>query len=64
MPSELVIQNCGCIAIPEDVAEQLSMTPGTNLKFSVDATTRSITLTALGELNLSPTPVAACPIKP
>ena len=62
--AEIVIQDCGCVAIPEDIAVALGMVPGARLGLSVDERARSITLTApLGAATGSTTVLAACPIK-
>jgi hypothetical protein len=62
--AEIVIQDCGCIAIPEGLAATLGMGPGTHLQLAVDEASRSITLTALsnGPAGSLP-PRAACPIQ-
>jgi len=61
---EVVIQSCGCIAIPEDVAGALGMTPGTALTMSVDEGLRSVTLTSPSGATGGAVPVyAACPVK-
>jgi hypothetical protein len=63
--AEIVIQDCGCIAIPDQLANSLGMTPGTTLQLSVDEVSRSITLTApLNAPTGSISILAACPIKP
>ena len=61
---EIVIQSCGCIAIPEDIADALGMTPGVALTMVADESARSLTLTSTGgavagEIGAR----AACPIK-
>ena len=62
--SEIVIQDCGCIAIPEKLAASLGMVPGARLQLAVDEASRSITLTAPLTAPLGSMPVlAACPIK-
>jgi hypothetical protein len=62
--AEIVIQDCGCIAIPEQIAASLGMVPGTHLQLAVDEISRSITLTAPLHPATGSTPVlAACPIK-
>jgi hypothetical protein len=64
MAGEIVIQDCGCIAIPEEIASALGMVPGTTLKLDVDAAARRIMLTAPGGGGIVETAVrAACPIK-
>jgi hypothetical protein len=60
----IVIQDCGCIAIPEEIAGALGMGPETKLKLDIDAAARSITLTAPAGGGVVETAVrAACPIK-
>jgi len=60
----IVIQGCGCVAIPDEIAGALGMGPGTTLKLDVDAAARSITLTAPADGGVVETVVrAACPIK-
>jgi hypothetical protein len=60
----IVIQDCGCIAIPEEIAGALGMGPGTKLKLDVDAAARSIRLTAPADGRMGEIPMlAACPIK-
>jgi hypothetical protein len=62
--AEIVIQDCGCVAIPEEIAGSLGMIPGARVKLEVDEEPRSITLTALvGGLSGMAPVVAACPIK-
>jgi hypothetical protein len=62
--AEIVIQDCGCIAIPEEIAAALGMVPGARLGLAVDETSRSITLTAPLHATTGMTPVlAACPVK-
>jgi hypothetical protein len=62
---EIVIQSCGCIAIPEDIAGALGLTPGLALTMVVDEGSRSLTLTSSGGAAGGVTPVsAACPVKP
>jgi hypothetical protein len=61
---EIVIQDCGCIAIPEEIAAALGMGPGVRLGLAVDAGARSITLTAPVGGGVEAMPVlAACPVK-
>ena len=61
--AEIVIQDCGCIAIPEEIAGALGMVPGARLKLDMDAVSRSITLTAPVGMVVGATRVlAACPI--
>ena len=62
--AEIVIQDCGCIAIPEEIAGALGMVPGARLMVDVDESSRSITLTAPLNAKTGSIPVlAACPIK-
>jgi len=62
--AEIVIQDCGCISIPDYLATALGMTPGTRLQLGVDEASRSITLTApLDAATGSISTLAACPIK-
>jgi hypothetical protein len=62
--AEIVIQDCGCIAIPEDLAASLGMIPGAHLQLAVDEASRSITLTMPPNPATGSIPVfAACPIK-
>jgi len=61
---EIVIQSCGCVAIPEDIAGALGMAPGAALTVVVDEAARSLILTSTGgavagEIGAR----AACPIK-
>jgi hypothetical protein len=65
MESEIVIQDCGCVAIPDEIADAFGMLPGARLKVVVDAEARSITLTAPTHGGgVVETPMrAACPIK-
>jgi hypothetical protein len=61
---EVVIQSCGCIAIPEDVAGALGMTPGISLMMAVDEALRSVTLTSPSGATGKAVPVyAVCPVK-
>ncbi|HEY4357594.1 MAG TPA: hypothetical protein VGN16_17715 [Acidobacteriaceae bacterium] len=63
--SPVIVQDCGCIALPEDVAASLGMTPGAELTLAVDPAKRSITLTALEVSGpVQTVPLAACPIRP
>jgi hypothetical protein len=41
---EVVIRSCGCIAIPEEVAGALGMTPGAAITMTIDEVSRSVTL--------------------
>ena len=60
---EVVIQSCGCIAIPEDVAGALGMTPGVALSMVVDEAARSLTLrSAGGPVAGEIRALSACPI--
>lgn len=60
----VTVQSCGCIAVPEEVASSLGITPGTALALTVDAATRSITLTAMHEGKPeTPVTLTACPIQ-
>jgi hypothetical protein len=62
---EIAFQSFGCIAIPEDVARVLGMTPGSALTMVVDERARSLTLTLTGEAVEREMPaLTACPIKP
>jgi hypothetical protein len=62
--AEIVIQDCGCIAIPEQIAASLGMVPGIPLGLAVDETSRSITLTAPVDAVTGSAPLlASCPIK-
>jgi hypothetical protein len=62
---EVVVQRCGCIAIPEEVAGALVMTPGTALTMVVDEKERSLTLTSMDGVVVEEVPaLIACPIKP
>jgi hypothetical protein len=64
VPAEIVVQDCGCVAIPEKIASALGMVPGTKLKFAVDAAVRSLILTAPAGSRAGEVPVmAACQIK-
>jgi hypothetical protein len=61
---EIVIQSCGCVAIPEEIAGSLAMTPGTALAGVVDEGSRSLTLTSPGAAGTGTIPaLMACPIK-
>jgi hypothetical protein len=61
---EIVIQSCGCVAIPEDVAGALGMTPGAVLSVAVDEAARSLTLTSPGgAIAGGIRALTACPIK-
>jgi antitoxin component of MazEF toxin-antitoxin module len=61
---EIVIQSCGCVAIPEDVAGTLGMTPGTALTVVVDEAARSLTLTSRDGAPVETIPAyTACPVK-
>jgi hypothetical protein len=61
---EVVIQSCGCIAIPEGVAGALGMTPGAVLSVVVDEVARSLTLTSQGGVPAGTIPdYTACPVK-
>ena len=63
--SAIVVQDCGCIALPEEIASKLGMMPGAALAVSIDADSRSITLTAPADAPVGGIPnLAACPIKP
>jgi hypothetical protein len=62
---EIVIQSCGCIAIPEDIAGALGMTPGVALTMVVDEGSRSLTITSADGAAGEVIPVySACPVKP
>jgi hypothetical protein len=64
VPAEIVVQDCGCVAIPEEIASALDMVPGAKLGLAVDAAARSITLTAPAENQVGEIPaLAACQIK-
>ena len=64
MENEIVIQDCGCVAIPEEIAGAFGMVPGARLKLVTDAEARSITLSAPLSGGLVEGVVrAACPIK-
>jgi hypothetical protein len=63
--SAIVMQDCGCIALPEEVASELGMMPGKALAVSIDKGSRSITLTAAADAQVGGIPnLTACPIKP
>ena len=59
------IQECGCIAIPDSLAESLGMQPGVMLDVAVDPGTRSVTLTVPpGAGHAAAVAAATCPVKP
>jgi hypothetical protein len=63
--SAIVVQDCGCIALPEEVAREIGMMPGKALAVSIDKGSRSITLTAAADALIGGIPdLTACPIKP
>jgi hypothetical protein len=59
-----VIQDCGCIAIPEGIARELGMAAGVRLGIAVDVPSRSIILTAPQDVKAGAIMVSgACPVK-
>jgi hypothetical protein len=64
VPAEIVVQGCGCVAIPEEIASTLGMVPGAKLKLAIDVAARSITLMASAGSRVGKVPVlATCQIK-
>jgi hypothetical protein len=60
----VTVQECGCIALPEEIANALGMQPGVELAVNVSAENRSITLTSPNGTSASgPVELANCPIK-
>jgi hypothetical protein len=62
MPSEIVIQDCGCISLPDEVVAALGMTPGRRLAIEVDDVAMNLTLKAIGEATGAVGVRAACPV--
>ena len=64
--TQVTIQDCGCIALPDDVAERLGLSPGSvlDLSLSVEGTSLILTPTGAHPSGRSFEQRAACPLPP
>ncbi len=62
-PKQIVVQPCGCVALPEELSEALGMLPGATLSLSADVQQRTVTLRLVTAAPITADrAAAACPI--